>query len=50
MVAADNVIPPGAPEYLAYVRRSVEEDRQLAADGHSEDVATEHPNNKNWYL
>lgn len=49
-VAADNVIHPGAPEYLAYVRRSVEEKRQLAGDGRSEDAATEHPSNKNWYL
>lgn len=49
-VAADNVIHPGAPEYLAYVRRSVEEKRRLADGNRSKDVATEHPSNKNWYL
>lgn len=47
-VAADNVIHPGAPDYLAYVRSSVEDKRITAAGGGT--GWTEHPSNDNWYL
>lgn len=47
-VAADNVVHPGAPDYLAYVRSSVKEKRDKAAKGETRE--TDHPSNKNWYL
>lgn len=47
-VAADNVIHPGAPDYLAYVRSGVQEKLNKAASGEARE--TKHPSNTNWFL